>query len=489
MFPRLTRRGSWRACTAVLLLLTAACTDGTSPSPSPSPEKTASGLPAPPAGPDTRPALATVDVDTNDRSRLELVGLNRYGPEHVLVQIRITNTHDDHLNPMHQINDHVSDRPDFQHATGIALVDAEARQVLAPLRTPGGCVCSTDEDDYKSYLDPGEHKTFFAVVPAPSGGARTTTVLHQMGAPFLNVPISDEPPTAPPGQAVPPPVGEKVVYPIEAHSEDPDTEVRDNGREVEVSISSDVLFAVDSSALAPAAGRLLEKTAARIGGGTVRVEGHADSTGTDEINDPLSQRRAEAVAERLRALVPGAVFEPKGFGSRRPLYSNDEEEGRRRNRRVTITFTRTEATQTPAPATSSTSSQADGFTVAPDALRPIGGGLGVLTYTVTNTNPEETWRHEMSHDEGWQRIRFNAAINVELADGDHRIRPARYTVRDSSSRANLCLCSSTSGVWIGANNFDPKETKHFWALLQLPSAPTTTAEIGDLPAVPVSVTQ
>lgn len=485
MPPSGTRRAPvWRMWTAVLLLLTAACTDDPSPS---LPGKTPVGLPAAPAGPDTRPALATVDVDTDDKARLELVGLNRYGPAHVLVQIRITNLDDDRHNPMHQINDHVGDRPDFKHATGIALVDTAARRVLSPLRTVGGCVCSTDEDGYKSYLDPGGHKTFFAVVPAPSGGARTTTVLHQMGTPFLNVPISDEPPTAPPGQAVPPPVGEERNYPIEAHSEDPETEVRDDGREVEVSISADVLFAVDSADLTSAADRLLRETASRIGGGAVKVEGHADSTGTDEINDPLSLRRAEAVAERLRALVPAATFEAEGLGSREPLYPNDEKEGRRRNRRVTVTFTRTPAAPSPAPVATTGTSRADGFTVAPDPLQPIGGGLGVLTYTVTNTNPKETWRHEMSHDEGWQRIRFNAAINVKLADGDRGIRPARYTVRDSSSRANLCLCSSTSGVWIGANNFDPNETKHFWALLQLPSATGTTAEIADLPAVPVSV--
>jgi len=467
----------------LLLLLTAACTDGSSPKP----EEAATGLPAGPAGPDTRPAIATVEVDTVEKARLELVGLNRYGPAHVLVQIRITNLHHKRKNPMHQINDHISagERPDFDHATGIALVDTAARQVLSPLRTPDGCVCSTEGSE-KSYLDPGAHKTFFAVVPAPSGGARTTTVLHQMGMPFVNVPISDEPPTAPPGQAVPPPVGEEANFPIEAFSEDPETEVRDDGREVQVNISADVLFAVDSAELTPAADRLLKKTAAQIGGGTVKVEGHADSTGTDEINDPLSQRRAEAVAERLRALVPGATFEAQGFGSRRPLHSDDDEEGRRRNRRVTITFTRDQAAPAPTAPTSARAAHADGFIASPDPLIPIGGGLGVLGYTVTNTNPEETWLHEMSRDRGWQRIRYNAAINVKLADGERHVSPARYIVLDQKSRAALCLCSSTSGVWNGANKFAPDETKHFWALFQLPSAPSVTVEIAGLPAVPVS---
>ncbi|GAA0964163.1 hypothetical protein [Actinocorallia libanotica] len=62
-------------------------------------------------------------------------------------------------------------------------------------------------------------------------------------------------------------------------------------------------------------------------------------------------------------------------------------------------------------------------------------------------------------------------------------------VQGSSSRAALCLCSAASGVWIGANEFEANETKHFWALVQLPSAPATTAEIADLPPVPVSVSR
>ncbi len=71
----------------------------------------------------------------------------------------------------------------------------------------------------------------------------------------------------------------------------------------------------------------------------IRVEGHAsrEGGGNEEYNFKLSQERAEAVAMALVAngFSQGRV-ETKGFGSQRPLLSNNTEEGRRANRRVEV---------------------------------------------------------------------------------------------------------------------------------------------------------
>ena len=65
------------------------------------------------------------------------------------------------------------------------------------------------------------------------------------------------------------------------------------------------------------------------------VQGHCDNTGSDKVNDPLSQKRAEAI---VTALVEQGIAESRltavGKGSHAPIASNSTDEGRARNRRV-----------------------------------------------------------------------------------------------------------------------------------------------------------
>jgi outer membrane protein OmpA-like peptidoglycan-associated protein len=65
------------------------------------------------------------------------------------------------------------------------------------------------------------------------------------------------------------------------------------------------------------------------------VQGHCDSSGSDKVNDPLSQKRAEAI---VAALVEEGIAEsrltPVGKGSHEPIASNGTDEGRAKNRRV-----------------------------------------------------------------------------------------------------------------------------------------------------------
>ena len=65
------------------------------------------------------------------------------------------------------------------------------------------------------------------------------------------------------------------------------------------------------------------------------VQGHCDNTGTDAVNDPLSQQRAEAIVNALvkQGITPSRLT-PVGKGSHSPIASNDTAEGRAKNRRV-----------------------------------------------------------------------------------------------------------------------------------------------------------
>ena len=67
------------------------------------------------------------------------------------------------------------------------------------------------------------------------------------------------------------------------------------------------------------------------------VVGHTDSTGTDAINQPLSENRAKTVAAYLVSEgIPADSVSSEGVGSSQPVASNDTEAGRAQNRRTEI---------------------------------------------------------------------------------------------------------------------------------------------------------
>ena len=65
------------------------------------------------------------------------------------------------------------------------------------------------------------------------------------------------------------------------------------------------------------------------------VQGHCDNTGSDAVNDPLSQKRAEAIVARLVEMgIAKDRLSADGKGSHEPIADNSTEEGRAKNRRV-----------------------------------------------------------------------------------------------------------------------------------------------------------
>ncbi|MDR2191565.1 MAG: OmpA family protein [Endomicrobium sp.] len=69
----------------------------------------------------------------------------------------------------------------------------------------------------------------------------------------------------------------------------------------------------------------------------ITVEGHSDTTGTDEINNKLSRKRGEVVyKEFLLNGIPVEKIGFIGFGSKMPIDTNKTKEGRAANRRTEI---------------------------------------------------------------------------------------------------------------------------------------------------------
>ena len=103
-------------------------------------------------------------------------------------------------------------------------------------------------------------------------------------------------------------------------------------------VTNNILFETGKATLKPESMAEIQKVADYMKKNpSVRfeVQGHTDNQGSDAINDPLSQQRAEAVVKALEALgCDGFNLRAVGKGSHEPIADNKTEEGRAKNRRV-----------------------------------------------------------------------------------------------------------------------------------------------------------
>ncbi len=116
-------------------------------------------------------------------------------------------------------------------------------------------------------------------------------------------------------------------------------ELRETDRGVVLTLG-DVLFEVGQADLQPGATanlqdvvELLETEPDR----RVRIEGHTDSTGPSDLNQRLSEQRAEAVGNALVELgIDAERISTMGMGEDFPVATNETNEGRASNRRVDV---------------------------------------------------------------------------------------------------------------------------------------------------------
>lgn len=117
----------------------------------------------------------------------------------------------------------------------------------------------------------------------------------------------------------------------------PEAAVVRDGDKVYVALPSGILFDTGKDVLKPDAKDSLAKAAATLKNSetNIVIQGHTDSTGSDAVNQPLSQRRANHVRDFLAANgVPASRMTAIGYGSSRPAVPNDTAENRALNRRV-----------------------------------------------------------------------------------------------------------------------------------------------------------
>jgi len=112
------------------------------------------------------------------------------------------------------------------------------------------------------------------------------------------------------------------------------------GEGIALKFDSGLLFEFDSSTLQPNAKTNIYKLAdilKKYPDSNILIAGHTDSDGTEEYNQSLSERRAQAVSDytKLQGVDPSRLS-IIGLGENEPIATNESVEGKQLNRRVEI---------------------------------------------------------------------------------------------------------------------------------------------------------
>jgi outer membrane protein OmpA-like peptidoglycan-associated protein len=377
--------------------------------------------------------------------------------------------------------------------SGIGLLDGRDNKLYMPLQKAQGnpgelCLCSAL---VSKTVAPGASLDLYVLFAAPPADVQQVTVVMPSAMPFQEVPLGSGPLPPLPGQPDPAttPLAPPRILPVTGVAEGLDQSVNDDGDDRSVRLASDVLFAINKADLTPRAETLLGQVAKQIDespGTTVKVDGHTDTTGNDAINQPLSQRRAQAVADRLKSLVTrsGVTFQTAGHGSKQPVFANDTEEGRRKNRRVTIAFTRSRPPAPPPTASVApyeykvdspavegdatfNAAEASAVKVEVNSLHRDTTGVTALIWTLRNTGQSQvSFATEFEKDYllhgSWRPTRGWAAGGVMMIDTAAKV---RYEPMFATSGA--CLCSSTSGYGV-MEQLAPGDSVVLWELYKTP---------------------
>ncbi|NTV52916.1 MAG: OmpA family protein [Candidatus Firestonebacteria bacterium] len=112
------------------------------------------------------------------------------------------------------------------------------------------------------------------------------------------------------------------------------------GEGIKITFDSGILIASGSAVVqSEAVGNInrLSATLNKYKDTNILVEGHTDSTGKEETNQALSERRATAVGNLLKSgNVLATRISTMGYGATQPVADNATPDGRQQNRRVEI---------------------------------------------------------------------------------------------------------------------------------------------------------
>lgn len=112
------------------------------------------------------------------------------------------------------------------------------------------------------------------------------------------------------------------------------------GEGIKITFDSGLLFSLDSASMQSAGQTNLTNLAeilVKYDDTLILIEGHTDSSGSEDYNLTLSRSRAQSVANQLSGLsVDATRFTIMGYGEGQPIADNGTLQGQQENRRVEL---------------------------------------------------------------------------------------------------------------------------------------------------------
>ena len=285
------------------------------------------------------------------------------------------------------ISDYLGAAP-FRAGTGASLVkllDTGSGRVWSAVDGSGLFLELAPGEDMTSYLSFGKVDTDTVTVMVPMAGFTTVSVLDANDAKKAKIDLSIAQAALKQSSHAVPELADPVAIERYTRALDDSTSTHAGGKDITVTLASDVTFASDSADLAPGAEAQLQIVATQLGqhpdGGTLTIVGHTDDIQDDAYNQTLSEKRANAVKTRLEQLTKLDKWKTSvsGKGESEPKIKDTTDEARAANRRVEITLTPTGGT-TPKNTTTPTPNTSGGGKL-PDPQGPVAKGPEGVTLT------------------------------------------------------------------------------------------------------------
>ena len=330
-------------------------------------------------------------VRQDDKSSYIAVKLTRASDDASIDAVKASSYKDDSGNKLN-ISNYLGAGP-FRAGTGASLVkllDTSSGRVWSAVNGSGLLLELAPGEDMTSYLSFGKVDTDTVTVMVPMAGFTTVSVLDADKAKKAKIDLStaqtdiDKYPRAAPELADP------VAIERYTRALDDSTSTHAGGKDITVTLASDVTFASDSADLAPGAEAQLQTVAGQLGqhpdGGTLTIVGHTDDIQDDAYNQTLSEKRANAVKTRLEQLTKLDKWKTSvsGKGESEPKIKDTTDQARAANRRVEITLTPTGGTTPKGSSTAtpnSSSGSGNGGGKLPDPQGPVAKGPEGVTLT------------------------------------------------------------------------------------------------------------
>ena len=333
-------------------------------------------------------------VRQDDKTSYIAVKLTRASDDASVDAVDASSYKDDSGNKL-SISDYLGAAP-FRAGTGASLVkllDTSSGRVWSAVNGSGLLLELAPGEDMTSYLSFGKVDTDTVTVMVPMAGFTTVSVLDANDAKKAKIDLStaqteiDKYPRAAPELADP------VAIERYTRALDDSTSTHAGGKDITVTLASDVTFASDSADLAPGAEAQLKTVATQLAqhpdGGTLTIVGHTDDIQDDAYNQTLSEKRANAVKTRLEQLTKLDKWKTSvsGKGESQPKIKDTTDQARAANRRVEITLTPTGGT-TPKGSSTATPTSSGGGGKLPDPKGPVAKGSEGVTLTTKGLNTQ-----------------------------------------------------------------------------------------------------